>query len=50
MAGGNVQEAAFTDCHKGKLVNSGFLNGMEVSEAIPAMIKFLEEKGSASAG
>ena len=45
VAGGNVQEAAFTDCHKGKLVNSGFLNGMEVSEAIPAMIKFLEEKG-----
>ena len=45
VAGGNVQEAAFTDVATGKLVNSGFLNGLEVAEAKEAMVKFLEEKG-----
>ncbi len=45
VAGGNVEEAAFTDVETGKLVNSGFLNGLEVSEAKAAMVKFLEEKG-----
>ena len=46
VAGGeNVQEAAYTDVSSGNMVNSGFLNGMTVSEAIPAMIKWLEEKG-----
>ena len=45
VAGGNVQEAAFTDVATGKLVNSGFLNGMEVADAKKAMIAWLEEKG-----
>ena len=45
VAGGNVQEAAFTDVATGKLVNSGFLNGLEVADAKSAMIKFLEERG-----
>ncbi|MGN0299670.1 MAG: leucine--tRNA ligase [Lachnospiraceae bacterium] len=45
IAGGNVQEAAFTDVVTGKLVNSGFLNGMEVAEAKKAIIDFLTEKG-----
>ena len=45
VAGGNVQEAAFTDVATGKLVNSGFLNGLEVADAKEAMVKFLEEKG-----
>ncbi len=45
VAGGNVQEAAFTDVQTGKLVNSGFLNGLEVADAKEAMVKFLEEKG-----
>ncbi len=46
VAGGeNVQEAAYTDVYKGNMVNSGFLDGMPVKEAIPAMIKWLEEKG-----
>lgn len=45
IAGGNVQEAAFTDVSTGRLVNSGFLNGMEVAEAKKAIITFLEEKG-----
>ena len=45
VAGGNVQEAAFTNVTTGTLVNSGFLNGMEVAEAKKAIIAFLEEKG-----
>ena len=43
--GKNVQEEAYTDVYKGNMVNSGFLNGMPVKEAIPAMINWLEEKG-----
>ncbi len=45
VAGGNVQEAAFTDIKTGKLVNSDFLNGLDVSAAKAEIIKFLEEKG-----
>ena len=45
VAGGNVEESAYTDTETGKMVNSGFLNGLEVEEAKAAMIKFLEEKG-----
>ena len=45
VAGGDVQEAAFTDVATGTLVNSGFLNGMEVADAKKAMIDWLEEKG-----
>ncbi len=45
VAGGkDVQEEAYTDVSEGNLVNSGFLDGMSVKEAIPAMIKWLEEK------
>ncbi len=45
VAGGeNVQEAAFTDVETGKLINSDFLNGLEVSEAKKTMISYLEEK------
>ncbi len=43
--GRNVQEEAYTDVASGTMVNSGFLDGMSVKEAIPAMIKYLEEKG-----
>ena len=43
--GENVQEAAYTDVYKGNMVNSGFLDGMPVKEAIPAMIDYLEKKG-----
>ncbi len=45
VAGGNVEEAAFVDVETGKLVNSGFLNGLEVEAAKAEMIKFLESKG-----
>ena len=45
VAGGeNVQEEAFTDVATGKLINSDFLNGMEVADAKKKMIEFLEEK------
>ena len=45
VAGGDVQNVAYTDVAEGKLVNSGFLNGLEVADAKRAMIKFLEENG-----
>ncbi len=46
VAGGeNVQEEAYTDVATGKLVNSDFLNGLEVAEAKKKIIEFLEEKG-----
>ena len=46
VAGGeNVNEAAFTDVATGKLVNSEFLNGLEVKDAKAKIIEYLEEKG-----
>ncbi len=46
VAGGNVQEAAFTlKDDTGVLVNSGFLNGLTVKQAIPVITKWLEEQG-----
>jgi len=45
VAGGNVQEKAFTDVETGTLINSGFLNGLDVEDAKIAMINFLEDKG-----
>mgnify|MGYP004459965745 CR=1 FL=1 len=43
--GENVQEEAFTDVSSGTLVNSGFLTGLSVKEAIPTMIDWLEKNG-----
>ncbi len=46
VEGGNVQEAAFTlKDDTGIMVNSDFLNGLTVKEAIPVITKWLEEKG-----
>ena len=45
VAGGDVQNAAFTDVATGKLCNSGVLDGMEVKDAKKAIIEWLEEKG-----
>ena len=45
VKGGNVEEAAFTDCDTGVMVNSGMLDGMTVEEAKAAIISYLEEKG-----
>ena len=45
VAGGNVEEEAFTDVATGKLINSGFLNGLEVADAKAKMIEYLEKEG-----
>ncbi len=45
VKGGNIEEAAFTDCDTGIMVNSGFLNDLTVEEAKKAIIDFLTEKG-----
>ena len=44
----SVQEAAYADVAEGTLVNSDFLNGLSVDEAIKKMNDFLEEKGLGS--
>ncbi len=41
----DINEAAFTDVATGVLINSDFLNGLEVKDAKEKMIKFLEKKG-----
>lgn len=45
VAGGDIEKEAYTDCAKGKMVNSGFLDGMEVDKAIPAIIDYLVKEG-----
>ena len=45
VAGGNVEDAAFTDVATGVLCNSDFLNGLEVADAKKTIIKWLEENG-----
>ncbi len=44
VKGGNVEEAAFTDCETGVMTNSGFLDGLSVEEAKVAIIDYLTEK------
>ncbi|MBQ6234256.1 MAG: leucine--tRNA ligase [Clostridia bacterium] len=45
VAGGNVQEACFSDVATGILVNSGFLDGLSVADAKKKIIDWLEEQG-----
>lgn len=45
IKGGDIKEGAYTNTDTGTLVNSGFLNNMQVKEAKEAMAKWLEEKG-----
>lgn len=45
VAGGNVEEAAFTDIENGIIVNSDFINGLQVKEAKEKISDWLEEKG-----
>ena len=45
VKGGDVQKEAFTDCAKGVMVNSGFLNGLTVEEAKKKITEYLSEKG-----
>ncbi|MBQ9111460.1 MAG: leucine--tRNA ligase [Oscillospiraceae bacterium] len=43
VAGGNIEEAAFTDCATGVMVNSGFLTGLSVEDAKVKIKDWLEE-------
>lgn len=43
--GEDVQKSAFTDVSSGTLVNSGFLNGLNVKDAMETVIGYLEENG-----
>ena len=46
VEGGNIEEEAFTlKDDTGIMVNSGFLNGMTVKDAIPAITKWLQDNG-----
>ncbi|HBE12947.1 MAG TPA: leucine--tRNA ligase, partial [Clostridiales bacterium] len=45
VKGGDVEQEAFTDVETGTLVNSDFLNGLEVAEAKNKIIAWLLEKG-----
>ncbi|MCD7963570.1 MAG: leucine--tRNA ligase [Rikenellaceae bacterium] len=42
--GGDISENSY-DAKSGKMINSEFLNGMDVKEAIPKMFEKIEEKG-----
>ena len=44
-SGVDVQEEAYTDIEEGHMINSGFLNGMSVKEAIKAMKDWLKNEG-----
>lgn len=43
VAGGDISKEAFTDVETGTMINSGFLDGMEVKEAKKAIIEYLEK-------
>jgi len=45
IQGGNIEQEAYTDTDKGIVVNSGFLNGLPVEEAIDRATQWLEENG-----
>ncbi len=45
VAGGDLSQGAFTDISEGTMINSDFLNGLSVSDAIETMLKWLEDKG-----
>ncbi|MCH7534391.1 MAG: leucine--tRNA ligase, partial [Bacteroidetes bacterium] len=44
VAGGNIEEESY-DAKSGKMVNSDFINGLEVKEAMKAVIRKLEDEG-----
>ncbi len=45
VAGGDVQNEAYTDVEDGTMVNSGFLDGLSVADAKKKITEFLTEKG-----
>ncbi|MFW6285167.1 MAG: leucine--tRNA ligase [Bacillota bacterium] len=44
IAGGDIEKEAYTDVFEGTLINSGFLNGMNVPDAVDAMIEHLQKE------
>ncbi len=44
VAGGDVENKAYTDCATGIMVNSGFLNGLSVDEAKEKITEWLAER------
>lgn len=45
IEGGDITKEAYTDTEKGTMINSDFLNGKEVKDAIETMFTWLEEEG-----
>lgn len=45
IEGGDISQEAFTDVDSGIMINSDFLNGLQVKDAIDKMFEWLEEKG-----
>jgi len=45
VAGGNIEQEAFTDCNTGVMVNSDFLNGLSVEDAKVKIQEWLTENG-----
>ena len=44
VSGGNINEGSY-DAKEGRLIYSGFLNGLDVKDAIPKVIDEIEKKG-----
>lgn len=44
VAGGNIEEEAFTDIENGTMINSNFLNGLEVKDAKKKISEWIEDK------
>ena len=45
IEGGDIEKEAYTDIANGTMMNSEFLNGKSVKEAIASMIEYVESKG-----
>ena len=45
VSGGDIEEGAYLDCDDGVMVNSGFLDGLGVADAIEKITAWLAEKG-----
>jgi len=44
VAGGDIEKEAFTDCDAGVMINSGFLNGLNVDDAKVKITQWLSER------
>ena len=45
VSGGDIEKEAYTDCDAGVLVNSGFISGLSVGDAIEKITEWLTERG-----